>query len=185
MILYKDIPYFYIFIRRFAMSDEYVSSHPISEIDLSGYQYDIVPTYKMIEDIDDQDSLFRIQFLQAFGITTDEYHPDIVSAVINDLYDRYGEKSGIREILEAHPLFNAGKTTTIIEEADENLDTTSPPLSPSAHQDGGDNSEMIFCMMFSFQTFDLFHMCLRHAKHGEEIPPTLRDEIVECLKTMF
>ena len=53
------------------MSDEYVSSHPISEIDLSGYQYDIVPTYKMIEDIDDQDSLFRIQFLQAFGITTD------------------------------------------------------------------------------------------------------------------
>ena len=172
------------------MSDEYVSSHPISEIDLSGYQYYIVPTYKMIEDIDDQDSLFRIQFLQAFGITTDEYHPDIVSAVINDLYDRYGEKSGIREILEAHPLFHAGKTTTIIEEADENLDTTSPPLSPSVHrdrhsQDGGDNSEMIFCMMFSFQTFDLFHMCLRHAKHGEEIPPTLRDEIVECLKTMF
>jgi hypothetical protein len=30
----------------------------ISELDLSGYQYDIIPTYKMIEDQDDQDTLF-------------------------------------------------------------------------------------------------------------------------------
>jgi len=184
------------------MSDECVTSPPITELDFSGYQYDIVPTYKMIEDMDDQDSLFRIQFLQAFGITANEYHPEIVSAVINELYERYGENSGIREILEAHPLFHAGKTSTIIEEDHEhdehheNDDTTIPPLSPSLHHNrcshdgetgatGAGNSEMIFCMMFSFQTFDLFHMCLRHAKHKEEIPTQLRDEIVECFRTMF
>ena len=39
-----------------------------ADIDLSGYHYDMVPTYKMIEDTDDQDTLFRIQFIQAFGI---------------------------------------------------------------------------------------------------------------------
>ena len=144
----------------------------ITQIDLSGYKYDIVPTYKMIEDTDDQDSLFRIQFLQAFGIDDCEYHPEIVSAVIDDLYERYRENLGIRTILESHPLYKAQTQAN-----DDGDDHHGNPAN--------DNSEMIFCMMFSFQLFDLFHMCLRHAKNKEDIPATLRDEIVECFRTMF
>jgi hypothetical protein len=132
---------------------------PPAALDLSGYNYDLVLTYKMIEDTDDQDTLFRIQFLQAFGITDDEYHPEIVSAVIDDLYERFRENPGIREILASHPLAGSGA--------------------------GGDNSEMIFCMMFSFQIFDLFHACMRHAKYDEDIPQTLRDEIADSLRQMF
>ena len=139
-----------------------------ADLDLSGYNYDLVLTYKMIEDTDDQDTLFRIQFLQAFGITDDEYHPEIVSAVIDDLYERFRENPGIREILSGHPLFhapgNAGGAGSGV---------------------GTDNSEMIFCMMFSFQIFDLFHTCMRHAKYGEEVPQTLRDEIADSLRQMF
>ena len=164
----------------------------LSEIDLSGYQYEIVPTYKMIEDPDDQDTLFRIQFLQAFGITSDEYHPEIVSAVINDLYERYKDYSGIREILELHPLYNSGivdSQDTDIHDNDEDNVEDIPPLSPSPHErrfvQKENNSEMIFCMMFSFHLFDLFHACLRHAKHKEEIPQKIRDEIVECFRTTF
>jgi len=165
-----------------------VEPYEVPEVDLSGYQYDIVPTYKMIDDCDDQDTLFRIQFLQAFGITDREYHPEIVSAIINDLYERYNRVPGIREILESHPLYNApGAATTT---------ATTPPDSPSPsshHQNDDichscpepDNSEMIFCMMFSFHLFDLFHKCLRHAKHGEEIPHAIRDEIKESLRTLF
>jgi len=166
-----------------------------SEIDLSGYQYDIVPTYKMIEDQDDQDTLFRIQFLQAFGITSDEYHPEIVSAVINDLYERYKDHTGIREILELHPLYDSGMVVDSqdIDDADiHDDDSETPSLSPSPPPPHGgrfapkeNNSEMIFCMMFSFHLFDLFHACLRHAKHKEEIPKTLRDEIIEYLGTTF
>jgi hypothetical protein len=167
-----------------------------SEIDLSGYQYDIVPTYKMIEDPDDQDTLFRIQFLQAFGITTDEYHPEIVSAVINDLYERYKDHTGIREILELHPLYNSGIVAdshdtnhTDIHDNDDHDDKDTPPLSPSPHErrftPKENNIEMIFCMMFSFHLFDLFHACLRHAKHKEEIPKPLHDEIVDYLKTRY
>lgn len=143
-----------------------------SEIDLSGYHYDIVPTYKMIEDPDDQDTLFRIQFLQAFGITDDEYHPEIVSAVIDDLYERFRENPGIREIIQLHPLYQSGASG-----AETETDAPQPVKE--------DNSEMIFCMMFSFQLFDLFHGCLRHAKHKEDIPQKIRDEIVECFRTMF
>ena len=156
----------------------------ISEVDLSGYNYDLVPTYKMIEYLDDQDTLFRIQFLQAFGITDDEYHPEIVSAVINDLYERYIQHAGIRELIEAHPLYNSNVGGVQTDEDDvpvsEGSTSTSKTLSSPLN-----NAEMIFCMMFSFQLFDLFHKCLRHAKHGEELPHPLRDEIIECWNTMF
>ena len=154
----------------------------VSEVDLSGYNYDLVPTYKLIEDIDDQDTLFRIQFLQAFGITNDEYHPEIISAVINDLYERYIVHPGIRELIEAHPLYssNVGSPSDeedlVVGSEGSTSNTISSPLN---------NSEMIFCMMFSFQLFDLFHTCLRHAKYKEEIPQEIRDEISECLRTMF
>jgi hypothetical protein len=156
--------------------------------DLSGYQYDIILTYKMIEDGDDQDTLFRIQFLQAFGITDDEYHPEIVSAIINDLYERYGHNPGIREIIESHPLYHApGATATDAATTDAAAtDATTPPESPSHHCAlECDNGEMIFCMMFSFHLFDLFHKCLRHVKHDEEIPQALRDEMKECSQTLF
>jgi hypothetical protein len=146
------------------------------EIDLSGYHYDLVPTYKMIQDPDDQDTLFRIQFLQAFGITDDEYHPEIVSAVIDDLYERFRENLGIREILKLHPLYQSG--TAVAAGADTDPAQPSQPIKE-------DNSEMIFCMMFSFQLFDLFHACIRHAKHKEDIPQKIHDEIVECFRTMF
>jgi len=153
----------------------------VTELDLSGYNYDLVPTYKMIEDPDDQDSLFRIQFLQAFGINDDEYHPDIVSAVIDDLYERFRENRGIREILEAHPLYH---TQTPPSPSDDHDNDNDPPV-PVPSFGVNDNSEMIFCMMFSFQLFDLFHRCIRHAKHGEEIPQNLRNEIIESWRTMF
>lgn len=172
---------------------ESVEATGVSEVDLSGYQYDIVPTYKMIEDCDDQDTLFRIQFLQAFGITDDEYHPEIVSAIINDLYERYIRNQVIREIVESHPLYNGpsaytGKATATAATAATATATDSDDDSPqhrSLSIPEGDNSEMIFCMMFSFQLFDLFHTCLRHAKYGEDIPQSLRDEITESLRRQF
>jgi hypothetical protein len=146
------------------------------EIDLSGYHYVLVPTYKMIQDPDDQDMLFRIQFLQAFGITDDEYHPEIVSAVIDDLYERFRENPGIREIIQLHPLYQSGAAGAVGTDTDQ-----AQPSQPIKE----DNSEMIFCMMFSFQLFDLFHACIRHAKHKEDIPQKIHDEIAECFRTMF
>lgn len=150
----------------------------VSEIDLSGYNYDLVLTYKMIEDPDDQDSLFRIQFLQAFGINDDEYHPEIVSAVIDDLYERYRENKGIRDILQAHPLYRNNTRDMLITDVPTVSDVCDNGMND-------DNSEMIFCMMFSFQLFDLFHTCIRHAKRNEEIPSELHEAITECFHNMF
>jgi len=164
-------------------------------VDLSGYQYDLVITYKMIDDTDDQDTLFRIQFLQAFGLTNDEYHPEIVSAVIDDLYERYRTNAAIREIIESHPLFKPD-TSTNRDGDDGDGDggdgsggddgSGGEAKQPSGHSIcPNDNGEMIFCMMFSFQLFDLFHTCLRCAKCGEAIPESIRCDIAECFRTMF
>jgi len=149
------------------------------------YHHDLVLTYKMIEDIDDQDTLFRIQFLQAFGITDDEYRPEIVSTVIDSLYERFRENSCIRGILESHPLYidRSKKECTGNDYDDDTATTTDEEIENPASSN--DNSEMIFCMMFSFQLFDLFHTCMHHAIRGEEIQATLRDEIAECFRTMF
>ena len=148
------------------------------------YHHDLVLTYKMIEDIDDQDTLFRIQFLQAFGITDDEYRPEIVSMVIDSLYERFRENSDIRGILESHPLYLARSKKEVATDADADSTTTDEEFEHRMSSTN-DNSEMIFCMMFSFQIFDLFHTCMRHAKHNEEIPQTLRDEIADSLRQMF
>lgn len=136
-----------------------------------GYNFDMVLTYKMIEDTDDQDTLFRIQFLQVFGIMTSDYQPDVVSAELDALYARFRENATIQEILQSHPLYHKEQRGGDGEDSGIVLSS--------------DNSEMIFCMMFSFQTFDLFHACLRHASHNEEIPESNKAEIIECFRQMF
>ena len=147
-----------------------------------GYNFDMVLTYKMIEDTDDQDTLFRIQFLQVFGITTNEYQPDVVSAELDALYARFRENVTIQEILQSHPLYHKeerGGNGGGDGEGGDAEDSGSGIVLSS------DNSEMIFCMMFSFQTFDLFHACLRHASHNEDIPESNKAEIIECFRQMF
>lgn len=146
-----------------------------------GYNFDMVLTYKMIEDTDDQDTLFRIQFLQVFGITTNEYQPDVVSAELDALYARFRENSTIQEILKSHPLYHKeqrGSDGGGDGDGDGDGEDSGIVLS-------SDNSEMIFCMMFSFQTFDLFHACLRYASHNEDIPESNKAEIIECFRQMF
>jgi hypothetical protein len=152
-----------------------------------GYNFDMVLTYKMIEDTDDQDTLFRIQFLQVFGIITSEYQPDVVSAELDALYARFRENYTIQEILQSHPLYHKEQRGS-----DGGGECEDGDGGGEGGEDSGsgivlssDNSEMIFCMMFSFQTFDLFHACLRYASHNEDIPESNKAEIIECFRQMF
>jgi hypothetical protein len=139
-------------------------------VDKTGYNYDLILTYKMIEDADDQDTLFRLQFLQAFGITTNEYQPEVVSAEMDILYERFHDNEDIREIIQSHPLYNCDKRG-----GDGEADIVIRM----------DNSEMIFCMMFSFQVFDLFHKCIQSIHHNLAVPREIKNEIIELYRQMF
>lgn len=151
----------------------------------TGYNYDIVLTYKMIEDYDDQDTLFRLQFLQAFGITSTEYQPDIVSAELDSLYSRFRENASIQKILQSHPLYNKETRGGNLSSSPDDVDDEQESTDGSAIVMSTDNGEMIFCMMFSFQTFDLFHKCLQDAHYGREISSELIDQLSVLHKNMF
>lgn len=166
-----------------------------------GYNYDIVLTYKMIEDEDDQDELFRLQFLQAFGITNDDYQPDIVSRELDVLYSRYRDNPKIQEILRSHPLYHretrggedggGGNDNDRSDSSSLDNGENSVDENISVSEDGTsitmntDNSEMIFCMMFSFQTFDLFHMCLQDIFYGRDIRNDIIEQIAVLHQNMF
>lgn len=155
----------------------------------TGYNYDIVLTYKMIEDEDDQDALFRLQFLQAFGITTDEYQPDVVSRELDILYSQFRENSKIQEILRSHPLYHRetrGGDSSSLDTGENSVDENIPVSEDgTAITMNTDNSEMIFCMMFSFQTFDLFHMCLQDIYYGRDIRNDIIEQIAILHQNMF
>ena len=162
---------------------------PLENIEINinsqtGYNYDIVLTYKMIDDDDDQDTLFRLQFLQAFGITSNEYQPDIVSAELDLLYSRFRDNSTIQKILQSHPLYNKEIRGSNASTADDNTENTEN-TDGSAIVMSTDNGEMIFCMMFSFQTFDLFHKCLQDAHYGREISSEIIEQLTVFHKNMF
>ena len=149
----------------------------------TGYNYDIVLTYKMIDDDDDQDTLFRLQFLQAFGIMSNEYQPDVVSAELDVLYSKFHDNPSIQKILQSHPLYNKevrGSNASPDNDHDNNNTEGGSAIVMST-----DNGEMIFCMMFSFQTFDLFHKCLQDAHYGRVISSELVDQLTVLHKNMF
>ena len=170
-------------------SQEPDDDQPLENIEINinsqtGYNYDIVLTYKMIDDDDDQDTLFRLQFLQAFGITSNEYQPDIVSAELDLLYSRFRDNLTIQKILQSHPLYNKeirGSNASTDDDNTENTENTDG----SAIVMSTDNGEMIFCMMFSFQTFDLFHKCLQDAHYGREISSEIIEQLTVLHKNMF
>lgn len=159
-----------------ATADTLLPIHEDESVNKPRYNYDLILTYKMIEDTDDQDTLFRLQFLQAFGITTNEYQPKVVSAEMDILYERFRENEDIKDIIQSHPLYNCDKRGG---DGDGYGDGDADLVIRT------DNSEMIFCMMFSFQIFDLFHKCIQSIHHNHTVPREIKTEIIELSRQMF
>jgi hypothetical protein len=81
-------------------------------------------------DEETQDTIYRYDYLSAFGLK--EYDSDVIMKTLEDTYEKLKCDRDFVEILEAHPRFVAEKK----------------------------NYEFVMQLMFSFDTFDLFHSCL-------------------------
>ena len=96
------------------------------------YNTHFVCTYK-IHDADDeetQDIIYRYDYLSAFSLK--EYDSDVIMKTLEEVYEKLKCDRDFMEILEAHPRFVAEKK----------------------------NYEFVMQLMFSFDTLDLFHLCL-------------------------
>jgi bisphosphoglycerate-independent phosphoglycerate mutase (AlkP superfamily) len=82
------------------------------------------------DDEETQDIIYRYDYLSAFNLK--EYDSDVIMKTLEEVYEILKCDKDFIEMLEAHPQFYEDKK----------------------------NYEFVMQLMFSFDTFDLFHSCL-------------------------
>ena len=119
------------------------------------YNTHFLCTYKMhdVDDEETQDIIYRYDYLSAFGLT--EYDSDVIMKTLEEVYEKLKCDKDFIEILEAHPRFVAEKK----------------------------NYEFVMQLMFSFDTFDLFHSCLIYLLYKYRPIPRPRPSVTESSTT--
>jgi len=117
------------------------------------YQADFVCTYKLFDDMDDNDreQMYRIQILQAFDLN--EWNDDKINKIIeelyfsissdgvfNDIFKKAKKNTHVSEILEIYRANNTEIENDKIAIIDEN--------------------DIIFKLLFKYEYFDLTHRCI-------------------------
>jgi len=112
------------------------------------YNTHFICTYKMHDPSDEetQDIIYRYDYLSAFGLK--EYDSDVIMKTLEEVYGILKSDKDFVKILEAHPRFVADKK----------------------------NYEFVMQLMFSFDTFDLFHSCLVYLLYKHRLDDESKDE---------
>ena len=98
---------------------------------MSSYHADFICTYKLMDNDDDRNDLYQIQFLQAFGLR--QFNEDEMSENVLQLYHELKDCNEIQEILEEGVKANPQMNMT---------------------------HAIMFMCLFSYDFFDFFHKCL-------------------------
>ena len=106
------------------------------------YQADFICTYKLMDDDNDQEQMYRIQLLQAFGLN--EWDHAKINTTIADLYMVLS--------VELKTVFSKARLNEHIMEM-----LTILKLSGEERLDEND---IIFNLLFKFEYFDLLHRCI-------------------------
>jgi hypothetical protein len=99
------------------------------------YNTTFLCTYKLHDDEDDQDTIYRHEYLYAFGLK--EYDSDKIMETLEYIYEKLKTNADFIEILESH-------------------------LHYIRDNNNNKNHEIVLQFLFSFHTFYLFHPCLTH-----------------------
>ena len=119
------------------------------------YNTTFLCTYKLHNDGDIQDTLYRHEYLYAFGLK--EYDSDTIVTTLDNLYQKIKDNKDFIEIAETHCHFSR-----------EN-----------------NNHELILQFLFSFHTFELFHACLIYLLRDDKTDTILHEEFIKNKKLLF
>jgi hypothetical protein len=97
------------------------------------YNTKFLCTYKLHDDEDDQDTMYRHEYLYAFELK--EYDSDKIMKTLEYIYEKLKNNADFIEILESHYQYRSNNNK---------------------------NHEIVLQFLFSFHTFNLFHDCLTH-----------------------
>jgi hypothetical protein len=98
------------------------------------YNVSFLCTYKLHDDDDYQDTLYRHEYLYAFGLT--EYDSDKIMKTLEYIYNKLKYNADFIEIVESHSHFRSDNNNK--------------------------NYDIVLQFLFSFHTFNLFHACLTY-----------------------
>jgi hypothetical protein len=96
------------------------------------YNTTFLSTYKLHDDEDDQDTIYRHEYLYAFGLK--EYDSDKIMKTLEYIYEKLKTNADFIEILESHYQYRIINNNS--------------------------NHDIVLQFLFSFHTFNIFHACL-------------------------
>jgi hypothetical protein len=129
------------------------------------YLADFICTYKLMDELEDQEKLYCIQLLQAFGL--DNWDDDIVNSSLVELYTEMKEDLNLQAILL--------KVSTV--ETLQLLITMAEAETHSALE----KQMVLFNLLFQYEYFDLFHRCIIDFR----INGLIRDKNLETILAHF
>jgi len=98
------------------------------------YNTEFLCTYRLHNDDEYQDTMYRHEYLYAFGLTS--YDSDKIMETLEYIYNKLKDNADFIEILESHLHF--------------------------INENNNKNHEIVLQFLFSFHTFNLFHACLTY-----------------------
>ena len=117
------------------------------------YQADFVCTYKLFDDIDenDREQMYRIQLLQAFDLTL--WNDDIINKVIEELYSSISLSGVFKDVFtKARRNKDISELLNIYNASNTEIETDKIAIL--------DENDIIFKILFKFEYFDLTHRCI-------------------------
>lgn len=102
------------------------------------YQADFICTYRLMDNENDQEQMYRIQLLQAFDLNV--LDDNVINTTIQELYAKLKDSPEFKEI------FTQARENKMIIEILELLNLS--------------DDDIIFQLLFKFEYFDLLHRCI-------------------------
>lgn len=124
------------------------------------YHYDFVCTYKLMDTPEDQEQLYRIQLLQAFGL--DALNEFETNDIINKLFSILLLNSDFKIIIQKA-------------RNNDNIIKMFQTLNIEYRED------LIFTILFNYEYFDLLHSCISDILMHNVIHPIHFNKIMNAL----
>jgi len=129
------------------------------------YQADFICTYKQMDTEEEQEGLYRVQLLQAFGM--DELIESEVYSILLELYNLMKEDNNLQTILTETSKING--LQFIINMANNS-------------GDGLEKNILLFNLLFQYEYFDLFHKCIIEFMESKIISDITMNNLLNVLK---
>ena len=135
------------------------------------YQTDFVCTYKQMSDEISQETLYRIQLLQALGLET--WDDEKVIVILNNTYDK------IKDITVFRNIFKKAKKNKDLEFL---LALICASTNENIKEEVDDcNDKLVFQLLFKYEYFDLFHRCLSEQLRNGRVEDKIVGSIIDIL----